>query len=46
MEFRLDFYKELLHIDWLAKCGEAIQGLYDFEIYKVKDLENAIKTIS
>ena len=46
MEINAKLYDQLLNIDYFGKCGEPINGLYDFEIYEEKDFDNAVKSLS
>lgn len=46
MEINKNLYQELLFIDYFNQCGNAVDGLYEFDIYVEKDLGRAIKSLS
>lgn len=46
MEIDTNLYNELLTIDWLSQCGNSIDGLYEFEVYQIKDVNKAIKEVA
>ena len=46
MEIKREFYRELQSIDYFSQCRKPVEGLYDFDVYVVEDMNSAIKSLS